>query len=99
MAKKRAGRSKWRRESRPLSPGLLNLGSLGGAVVQRRGRDFQVRFISAAAAQKDYACPGCQVKISPGVAHVVVWPADSIFGDDHAAGERRHWHSHCWRIS
>ncbi|HIW98739.1 MAG TPA: hypothetical protein H9871_01205 [Candidatus Nesterenkonia stercoripullorum] len=70
----------------------------GGPVVRRRGRDFHVRRIPAAAAQKTYTCPACSLQITPGTAHVVVWPADSLFGEAHAAGERRHWHTHCWRI-
>jgi hypothetical protein len=52
-----------------------------------------VRTISPDAAAKTYRCPGCDHEIRPGVAHVVVWPADER-GD---LADRRHWHAACWR--
>jgi len=55
--------------------------------------DWMVRTVSPDAAAKTYRCPGCDQEIRPGVAHVVVWPADER-GD---AGDRRHWHAACWR--
>jgi len=55
--------------------------------------DWMVRTVSPDAAEKTYRCPGCDQEIRPGVAHVVVWPADER-GD---AGDRRHWHAGCWR--
>ena len=64
----------------------------------KRGAAYTVQPISAEGAQKDYICPGCSLTITPGVAHVVVWREDSILGDDRAVADRRHWHSHCWRI-
>ncbi|CAG7843976.1 putative protein [Pseudoclavibacter triregionum] len=50
-------------------------------------------------AVKPYVCPGCPNPIPVGVAHLAVWPADHLFGDDRALEERRHWHEHCWRMS
>lgn len=97
MAKKRRG-SKWQRDHRPLSAGAFAPGGMSAGTVRRRGREYHVRYISAAAAQKSYTCPGCHLSIGAGTPHVVAWPADSIFGEDYAAGERRHWHSHCWKI-
>jgi hypothetical protein len=55
--------------------------------------EWLVRAVAAGAATKTYRCPGCQQEISPGVAHVVAWPADGR-GD---LTDRRHWHSGCWR--
>ncbi|HEX2774568.1 MAG TPA: hypothetical protein VHN18_19380 [Micromonosporaceae bacterium] len=54
---------------------------------------WRVRAIPGEAAVKTYRCPGCDHEIRPGVAHLVVWPADGR-GD---LGDRRHWHSGCWR--
>ncbi|GAA1451895.1 hypothetical protein JOF45_000856 [Nesterenkonia lacusekhoensis] len=99
MGKGRRGSSKWQREHRPLSAGTFAPGGISAGTVKRRGREYHVRWISAAAAQKSYTCPGCHLEIPPAVPHVVVWPADSLFGDEYAAGERRHWHRHCWKIA
>ncbi len=55
--------------------------------------DWLVRTIPGGAATKTYRCPGCAQEIRPGVAHVVAWPADGR-GD---LGDRRHWHTPCWR--
>ena len=49
-------------------------------------------------AVKDYVCPGCGGTVVQGTAHVVVWRADSIFGD-RAIEDRRHWHTGCWRAA
>jgi hypothetical protein len=54
--------------------------------------EWHVRTILAAAALKAYRCPGCDQEIPPGVAHLVVWPADRDGADD-----RRHWHRPCWQ--
>jgi hypothetical protein len=53
--------------------------------------EWQVRTVPAGS--KEYRCPGCDQAISPGVAHVVAWPADGR-GD---LTDRRHWHTGCWR--
>jgi hypothetical protein len=55
--------------------------------------DWLVRNVPATAATKVYRCPGCEQEIRPGVAHLVAWPADER-GD---LGDRRHWHTGCWR--
>lgn len=96
--KRRTGSSKWQREHRPLSIGFHARDENLTGTVQRGHAEFHVRIISASAAQKEYTCPGCHLRIAPGTAHIVAWPADSIFGDEYAAGERRHWHAHCWKI-
>ncbi|MFC7430650.1 MULTISPECIES: hypothetical protein [unclassified Agrococcus] len=54
--------------------------------------------MSASNAQKPYRCPGCELLVEPGTAHVVVWRADSLFGE-RAVEDRRHWHSACWRVA
>lgn len=59
---------------------------------------WNVQPMSASNAQKAYRCPGCEQLVEPGTAHVVVWRADSLFGD-RAVEDRRHWHSACWRIA
>ncbi len=64
----------------------------------RRDGTWWVQPISAASAQKPYACPGCGGEIEPGVAHVVTWRADGPLGDARDLAERRHWHTHCWRM-
>ena len=51
-----------------------------------------VRHVQPYQATKTYRCPGCVQEIRPGVAHLVVWPADER-GDP---ADRRHWHSACW---
>ena len=64
----------------------------------RRGREWNVQPVSAASAVKSYACPGCGGAIDPGVAHLVVWRADGVLGDDADLAARRHWHTACWRV-
>ncbi|RCS63253.1 hypothetical protein CIK77_00675 [Microbacterium sp. JB110] len=65
----------------------------------RRGREFSVQPVSGQRAVKQYTCPGCAGTIDPGVAHVVVWREDGIMGAQADLSGRRHWHTHCWRIS
>ncbi|MFN8068735.1 MAG: hypothetical protein U0R77_08130 [Mycolicibacterium insubricum] len=57
------------------------------------GGEYRVQKIPASRATKIYRCPGCDHEIRPGVAHVVVWPADRGSG---GLDDRRHWHSPCW---
>ena len=64
----------------------------------RMGFAWTVQPMSSTNAQKAYRCPGCATLVEPGVAHVVVWRADSIFGD-RAVEDRRHWHDACWRVA
>ncbi|GAA1443457.1 hypothetical protein [Leifsonia poae] len=65
----------------------------------RRGIAWNVQPVSTVQAQKSYVCPGCGQDISPGVAHLVAWRADGVMGDAADIAARRHWHSHCWKIS
>ena len=59
---------------------------------QWRGEDYQVRRITGSTSTKPYRCPGCDQLIRPVTPHVVAWPLA-----DPEAGERRHWHTACWR--
>ncbi len=65
----------------------------------RRGFAWNVQPVSAVQAVKVYSCPGCGQEIEPGVAHLVTWRADGLMGDAADIAARRHWHTHCWRIS
>jgi hypothetical protein len=65
----------------------------------RRGVEWTVQPVSASRAGKTYVCPGCGRPVPPGVAHVVVWRADGVLGDEADLAARRHWHTHCWRIA
>lgn len=67
-------------------------------VERRAGGEWHVQPMSANAALKDYSCPGCGQSVVAGTAHVVVWRADSIFGE-RAIEDRRHWHTGCWRAA
>jgi hypothetical protein len=58
--------------------------------------EWMVRSITASRAEKSYTCPGCFTAVPPGVAHLVVWSQDHIFGEAAGLAERRHWHSNCW---
>lgn len=90
-----------RKHRRVAAPALGNVERLanGGASNEiRRGKEWFVRDIPVNRADKVYRCPGCQRDIPPGQAHIVAWPADHIFGDAAGVRDRRHWHSHCWRL-
>lgn len=63
-----------------------------------RGSEWFVRDIPAHRAEKHYRCPECGTDVLPGQAHIVAWPADHLFGDEAAVRDRRHYHSHCWRL-
>ena len=73
---------------------------LGGArhTEVRRDGSWNVQPQSAAASVKEYSCPGCGLAITAGTAHLVAWRADGLFGEDADLADRRHWHTHCWRI-
>jgi hypothetical protein len=64
----------------------------------KRGDVYIVQPISASGAKKDYRCPGCNLDVTEGTAHVVAWREESIMGPNQAVADRRHWHSHCWKI-
>lgn len=62
------------------------------------GRSWKVRpTTGSSSAGKSYRCPGCQQLIAASSAHLVVWPADHLFGDQAGLDDRRHWHTACWR--
>lgn len=65
----------------------------------RRGFAWNVQPVSPVQAVKVYICPGCGLEIEPGIAHLVTWRADGLMGDAADIAGRRHWHTHCWRIS
>lgn len=65
----------------------------------KRGRRYTVQPMPAKNALKTYLCPGCQLEVAPGIAHLVVWREDGLMGEAHDLADRRHWHSHCWRIA
>ncbi len=65
----------------------------------KRGTRYTVQPIGAKNALKDYRCPGCGQVIPPGMAHVVAWEEESIWGSARGVEDRRHWHNHCWRIA
>ena len=52
--------------------------------------------MTASSAEKTYICPGCSTAVLPGVAHLVVWSEDHLFGAAAGLAERRHWHTNCW---
>lgn len=49
-------------------------------------------------AVKAYVCPGCNLQIAPGLAHLVAWRNDGLMGEAADLAARRHWHTHCWKI-
>jgi hypothetical protein len=63
--------------------------------------DWVVRQVTGSASTRAYRCPGCDHEIRRATPHVVAWPVDwSTDGDrdeDAGLGERRHWHTACWR--
>lgn len=66
----------------------------GGSWVEtKRDGEWSVRAVTGA---KVYRCPGCRREIPAGVHHLVVWSRDSIFGEQAALADRRHWHRSCW---
>ncbi len=65
----------------------------------KRGEVYTVQPISERNAQKTYTCPGCNLTIALGAAHLVAWRSDGIMGESHGVADRRHWHNHCWKIA
>ncbi|MCY0905355.1 ATP/GTP-binding protein [Arthrobacter sp. H14-L1] len=59
--------------------------------------EWMVRPITARNAAKIYTCPGCHRPVQPGIAHLVVWQEDSLFGAAAGLTDRRHWHTNCWQ--
>lgn len=64
----------------------------------KRGTLWNVQPITSVQATKEYRCPGCGNEIEPQVAHLVAWRADGVLGDQRDLAERRHWHTHCWKV-
>ena len=60
---------------------------------------FLVREVPGGRALKPYTCPGCNSPIPVGMAHLVAWPEEPGFGFESGLEQRRHWHSHCWRLN
>ncbi len=60
-----------------------------------------VRQVTGSASTRAYRCPGCDHEIRPATPHVVAWPAtyggEGDRDEDAGLGERRHWHTACWR--
>ena len=65
----------------------------------RRGVSWTVQPVSGAQATKTYVCPGCGGPIATDTAHLVIWRVDGILGDAADLAARRHWHTHCWKVS
>ncbi len=63
--------------------------------------EWVVRQVTGSAATRAYRCPGCDHEIRPATPHVVAWPVaaddDGGVDEDAGLGERRHWHTACWR--
>ena len=59
--------------------------------------EWTVRRITERNAAKTYTCPGCNSSIVPGIAHLVVWREEFLFGPEAALAARRHWHVRCWQ--
>ena len=92
-------RSNRRRSEEPGDDALERLISGWKRTEMRRGVEWIVQPVSASQAAKAYVCPGCGRSVQPRVAHLVVWRADGVLGDQADLAARRHWHSHCWRIA
>lgn len=88
-----------KRRAQPYVPLDVDRLMQGVARVERRASgEWHVQPMASGSAVKDYTCPGCGGTVVQGTAHVVVWRADSIFGE-RAVEDRRHWHTGCWRAS
>lgn len=87
-----------RRDAEPVPLDVERI--LGGMRHTETRRDgvWNVQPQSAAAAVKEYVCPGCGLAIPEGTAHLVAWRADGLFGEQDDLAARRHWHTRCWRI-
>lgn len=89
---RRSSRRPYGEGHRPLDPDRLR--GIPRTERDPAGREFVVRQVGASDAE--YRCPGCE-QILTGVAHVVAWPSDHLFGDGAGLAERRHWHTACWQ--
>ncbi|MBC7441579.1 MAG: hypothetical protein H7311_03515 [Ramlibacter sp.] len=59
---------------------------------------WTVQPVTGVQAVKAYVCPGCNLQIAPGLAHLVAWRNDGLMGEAADLAARRHWHTHCWKI-
>ncbi|NLI18857.1 MAG: hypothetical protein GX427_08615 [Actinomycetales bacterium] len=90
---RRSSKRPWGAEHRPLDPQRLR--GMARTEEGPGGVSFTVRQVRNDA--RSYTCPGCNHAIAPGVAHVVAWSNEHLFGAEAALAERRHWHLACWR--
>jgi len=65
----------------------------------RRDGLWHVQPVPAKQGAKTYICPGCSLNVTPGTAHIVAWRGDGVLGDAADMDNRRHWHTHCWKIT
>ena len=68
-------------------------------IESKRDGEWNVQPVSPASALKSYVCPGCGLEVPPGQPHTVAWRADGIMGEANDVSERRHWHTHCWKVN
>ncbi|MBN9613874.1 MAG: hypothetical protein J0H64_10575, partial [Actinobacteria bacterium] len=75
-----------RRPSRPWQQSepadVTRLAHGGARLESRRGIEWYVRDVPASRAEKIYLCPGCGLDIPTGQAHLVIWSAEHMFGDE-----------------
>lgn len=88
--------SKWQRAQAPRGD-ISRLLDPKAQVVEAADGSWFVQHIAAVNALKTYTCPECHRPIRPGLAHLVIWREDHLFGQQRAIEERRHWHSNCWK--
>ncbi|MDO4917543.1 MAG: ATP/GTP-binding protein [Rothia sp. (in: high G+C Gram-positive bacteria)] len=88
--------SKWQR-SMPAGRDISRILDPAPRIEHSFDGDWFVQFMPAVNAKKTYKCPECGRNINPGIAHLVIWQEDHLFGKDRAVEERRHWHSKCWQ--
>ena len=84
-----------RRPSKHLRPPRPLGASFARADDKGDGR-WVVKSVPADASAKAYLCPGCNRRVAPGDAHVVVGPGHPGIGSSSAVEDRRHWHTACW---
>jgi hypothetical protein len=94
----RSNRPRRRGEDHEESNGLDRLIAGWKRTESKRDGQWYVQPVTGQQAVKSYLCPGCGGTVSAGTAHLVAWRADDLLGDESALSDRRHWHTHCWRI-
>ncbi|WP_237209880.1 ATP/GTP-binding protein [Rothia nasimurium] len=91
-----AAPSKWQK-ARPAGRDISRILDPAPRVERAQDGDWYVQYIPSINAVKTYKCPECERPIRPGLAHLVVWQQDHMFGSQRAIEERRHWHERCWQ--